>query len=400
MNAMLTVVFYGGAVGLTEKPAGGAVGLTENPAALRRWMIAGPGFARLVEEFEEGYDDDSSDSGGHHEQTKSVQDKFVKDVHSLVITIEEMGNPFVEESGDLLNLNSEVVMPEKVVKAMQSKYATGVTKYDTFIEERFKSGSKSLSETIPRNSLLVFSKPGVDNPKGAGKLPGLKNDRGLFSRLYIASQTREGDVYEFFRHENEPIPPALSNEGLIRTGKKCDLLDCLPSNETTSNDSPKVDAKVFNGPAVVHYLQSGTCATFDDYANDVFVPYMVNELSKVSRVDIVWDIYRPDSLKGTTRERRGTGTRRRVHASTRIPGNWQSFLRNDENKQELFRFLATKCIHYQNADEKEIYSTFEDEVLGSSNSVVIQLSILALMRRLTQGSLCMLMRLLREGILK
>ena len=99
---------------------------------------------------------------------------------------------------------------------------------------------------------------------------------------------------------------------------------------------------MFDGPAVVHYLQPGTCATFDDYANDVFVLYMVNELSKVSRVDIVRDIYRPDSLKGTTRERRRTGTRRRVHASTRIPGNWQSFLRNDENKQELFRFLATK----------------------------------------------------------
>ena len=235
----------------------------------------------------------------------------------------------MEESGDLLNLNSKVVMPEKVVKAMQSMYATGVTKYDTFIKERFKSGSKSLSKTIPRNSLPVFSKPGVDKPKGAGKLPGLKNDRTLFSRLYIASQTREGDVDEFFKHENQPIPPALSNEGLVRTGEKRDLLDCLPTNETTSNDSPKVDAKVFDGPAVVHYLQPGTCATFDDYANDVFVPYMVNELSKVSRVDIVWDIYRPDSLKGTTRERRGTGTRRRVHASTRIPGNWQSFLRND-----------------------------------------------------------------------
>ena len=169
--------------------------------------------------------------------------------------------------------------------------------------------------------------------------------------MYIANQTREGDVDEFFRHENQPIPLARSSEGLIRTGEKRDLLDCLPTNETISNDSPKVDAKIFDGPAVVHYLQPGTCATFEDYANDVFVPYMVNELSKVSRVDIVWDIYRPDRLKGTTRERRGTGTRRRVHASTRIPGNWQSFLRNDENKQELYRFLATKCVHYQTADE-------------------------------------------------
>ena len=227
-----------------------------------------------------------------------------------------------------------------------------------------------MSETIPRNTLPVFSKPGADIPKGAGKLPVLKNDRALFSRLYIASQTREGDVDEFFRHENQPIPPAFLNEGLIRTGEKRDLLDCLPTNETTLNDSPKVDPKVFDGPAVVHYLQPGTCATYDDYANDAFVPYMVDELSKVSRVDIVWDIYQPDILKGTTRKIRGTGTRRIVHASTRIPGNWQSFLRNDENKQELFRVLATKCVHYETADEKEIYSTFEDEVLGSSNSVV------------------------------
>ena len=140
---------------------------------------------------------------------------------------------------------------------------------------------------------------------------------------------------------------------------------------------------MFDGPAVVHYLQPGTCATYDDYANDVFVPYMVNELSKVSRVDIVWDIYQPDSLKGTTRERRGTGTRRRVHASTRIPGNWQSFLRNDENKQELFRFLATKlqmrnsvvssvvnaCSH-EEADTRIVVHVNEIAQRGHSNVTV------------------------------
>ena len=89
-----------------------------------------------------------------------------------------------------------------------------------------------------------------------------------------------------------------------------------------------------------------------------------------SVVLILCDIYRPDSLKGTTRERRGTGTRRRVHASTRIPGNWQSFLRNNDNKQKLFKFLAMKCAQYPTVDDKELYKTFEDKVLGSSNSVV------------------------------
>lgn len=35
------------------KGEGGAVGLTENPAALRRWIIAGPEIARIIQEFEE-----------------------------------------------------------------------------------------------------------------------------------------------------------------------------------------------------------------------------------------------------------------------------------------------------------------------------------------------------------
>ena len=36
---------------LIVKGSGGAVGLTENPAAFRKWMIAGPEQARLMEEF-------------------------------------------------------------------------------------------------------------------------------------------------------------------------------------------------------------------------------------------------------------------------------------------------------------------------------------------------------------
>ena len=38
------------------------------------------------------------------------------------------------------------------------------------------------------------------------------------------------------------------------------------------------------------------------------------------------------------RERRGQGVRRRVMSGSTIPGNWQTFLRTDENKTELFAF--------------------------------------------------------------
>jgi len=106
-----------------------------------------------------------------------------------------MGNPFMEESC-LLNLNS------KAVKDLKNIYSLGKAKYYQFMEQRFKSNSKSIGDTIPRNNLVMFSKPGTET-KVARRLTEMKNDRALFSTLYIASQTREGDVDEFFRYKNQ-----------------------------------------------------------------------------------------------------------------------------------------------------------------------------------------------------
>ena len=92
-----------------------------------------------------------------------------------------MGNPFMEECC-LLNLNS------KAVKDLKNIYSLGKAKYYQFMEQRFKSNSKSIGDTIPRNNLVMFSKPGTET-KVARRLTEMKNDRALFSRLYIASQT-------------------------------------------------------------------------------------------------------------------------------------------------------------------------------------------------------------------
>ena len=46
-------------------------------------------------------------------------------------------------------------------------------------------------------------------------------------------------------------------------------------------------------------------------------------------------------LKATDRTKRGKGIRRRVDPSNRLPGNWGAFLRNDPNKEELFRYICT-----------------------------------------------------------
>ncbi len=94
--------------------------------------------------------------------------------------------------------------------------------------------------------------------------------------------------------------------------------------------------------------------------------YIQSQLRKASRVDIVWGEYIPDSPKATRRKKRGKGTRRRVQPNTKIPGNWQAFLRIDENKVELFAFLAQQSIKFH--AEGKVISTFGKLVLLNSQA--------------------------------
>ena len=97
------------------KGDGGAIGLTESPEALRQWMVSGPEIARIVGEFEVSVNErEMSEDQDHHESSKSQQLKFCNEVSSLVAVFEEMGNPFLEESNDLLALDTRDIADEKV----------------------------------------------------------------------------------------------------------------------------------------------------------------------------------------------------------------------------------------------------------------------------------------------
>ncbi|KAK3731974.1 hypothetical protein QZH41_003373 [Actinostola sp. cb2023] len=88
------------------------------------------------------------------------------------------------------------------------------------------------------------------------------------------------------------------------------------------------------------------------------------KLRTAKRVDVIWDVYLPDSLKAGTREKRGSGTRRRVLPSSNLPKNWKGFLRVNDNKTELFHFLANQ-LQSVYVEGKEVYTTYDDCVLSS-----------------------------------
>ena len=71
------------------KGKGGVVGLAENRTTLKRWMIAGPEFARLNTEFESLFlpEMDPNFNSRHYEEGLALQQSFKKQVTSLIMLL-------------------------------------------------------------------------------------------------------------------------------------------------------------------------------------------------------------------------------------------------------------------------------------------------------------------------
>ena len=143
-----------------------------------------------------------------------MQVTFAKDVRALVRVIEEMGNPFTEDSVDLLVLYTRDVADPTIVETVRVIEKTGRVQYEKYMAERVVQRTTPISDPISRNQLPLFSRPPSRAPSTAKQtVSSLKSDCTLFSRLFIACQTRDGDLDNFFKNENHAYPPSLSQLG-------------------------------------------------------------------------------------------------------------------------------------------------------------------------------------------
>ena len=190
------------------------------------------------------------------------------------------------------------------------------------LEER----TRSIHEPIKRNNLVLFKKPSPKiQSKQGKKIKVLQNNVSLFGQLYISMQSREGDLDEFFSHEVQSFPPSLSEFGkLYLHGTKSELMKCLePSQRSTPLEA--FDWKIMDGAVVVHCLPTTGIKTFNEYA-EVSIPHLEKQLHGTARLDVVWDTYSSQSIKESTREKRGKGIRRKVSGETKLQRNCMDFL--------------------------------------------------------------------------
>lgn len=76
---------------------------------------------------------------------------------------------------------------------------------------------------------------------------------------------------------------------------------------------------IIDGAAIVQVLHPKNSRSFSEYALDVFIPYITLQFCNASHLDLVWDRYVEDSLKGTARAKYEKGVCWRLVAEGVIP---------------------------------------------------------------------------------
>ena len=123
-------------------------------------------------------------------------------------------------------------------------------------------------------------------------------------------------------------------------------MDILESSCDIPSVTPPSDAFVIDGAAMVNSRPPRGAQTFLAYVNDVILSYIESCINKYSRVDIVFDVYIRNSLKAD-QGRRGVQVfdgKSFKQVRSKRPKVWSSFLLDDDNKYELFTYLAGKFL--------------------------------------------------------
>lgn len=209
-----------------------------------------------------------------------------------------------------------------------------------------------------------------------------KYESSLLDQLFIAALTRKSNLDELFQHESQASPPSLSPDGKLYTGQKFDLLHKIMDKcdntenckESSAGYSPVItndmmpdsfEAVVWDGGHLIYRMPpKGDVVTFQEYANEIFFPFIRRTLRDCVRVDIVWDEYRSDSIKAMTRVERGIGIRKLIRLFSKISKNWNDFLRGSQNKIELFKLLSEQVRGMHIPESKAVYVTYRKNVVN------------------------------------
>ncbi len=283
-----------------------------------------------------------SKSSKHPDLSPARIKRDQKDVKTVKDTMDDMFvNPF--EEGELISLTSGVAPTEEIANQLLDAEMLGENALVKFQQERLDSNEVDFYATLSRLSLGTFTKLLKKTVKMQnGKEVQFSAQSNIFGKIALIQQFRTLDLKEVFQFPLGPVPWSLaeSNGSLNKTTKSA-LMRHLEKDVALQQNVPKPFAAIIDGMALVRKIKP-TGHTYQSYADHLLTSAIASS-ANASRIDIVFDVYRDNSIKNAERGNRETGKLeiKKIIGSQKIK-QFTSLLSNGKNKMVLIRYLVAR----------------------------------------------------------
>ena len=141
------------------KMHGGTLNLSDE-CVFTEWAVAGPEIARVIAEFEVGMLTRKNAVFQHHAQSPSVQQRFVAHTKALVVAVQEAGNPFDEDSHEVVIVDTREVMPNSVARSIMGAHGERKKQLADFVAPRLQQSHSTRQSRLPKStSTAIDTKP-------------------------------------------------------------------------------------------------------------------------------------------------------------------------------------------------------------------------------------------------
>ena len=146
---------------------------------------------------------------------------------SVKSAIGEYGNTFLETSSDILALDTRDIVDKSGAYNVYRMESHGCQQYYNLYANGSCSHVEEQYTLNPHKHKMTTS---------SGLVSSLKSYRKRFSRLFVASQFRGGNLNDYSSHTNQPCPPSLSARGKLKLGTKSEIVRRLEDASEKQDD--------------------------------------------------------------------------------------------------------------------------------------------------------------------
>ena len=338
---------------------GGLVGVSKNVNARNRFMITAPIIAEIATKAKQrcGLKTEKTE---HHQLSKA----YVQLQHDMVDRFngifESVNLNFHDKSDtSMRNFITNKVFSDDIIRDVLEFEQTGKKRYEKIVQERLK-GDTDLFSTLPKLQLKL-PRDGIKKVKAKidGVLEDIKGYSNFFGRCAIVANQRDIDMKSIIgNYELDVVPRSvMTADGMLHPGDedKSKIVEILTDGYSkkytvTAIPSNKPKVAIFDAMVIVQKISALeknkqiTVKWGKDIA-DHFVKTILALSEGYEEIRVVFDHYKEDSLKQTTRESRGNSLLPHFLVSDTTPINTslEKFLIGIKTKQELTEYLASKC---------------------------------------------------------